>query len=244
MARAVSTILLLGMLGSAGWAMLLRQQLLESQDKQQLMASQLADKAAEVTQAFGENRRLAMAQAGALSELEDAQTRIRELETEVETVKDELAEIPVPAKKRTHGFNWHAENHEERIRDLKEKMQIKFDGNLLVAGEAKPAELDELKTFLAKKELPLDEEQEKSLAALYEAEPAAETQTITQTDDGNGFTIVMTEIGGTDDARNERIREGAKEILTPEQQSLLEAWHKRRGKREFRSTQSFQINTK
>jgi ribosomal protein L12E/L44/L45/RPP1/RPP2 len=232
----------------AGWGVTEHMQAKVLREKNQMLVDQLEDRKDEQELAFAENRRLAMAQAGAVSDLEDAQARIRTLESELEEAKEELTKAPTSHKQPgANGWDGIIRRSNlgglKHIEELKKEMQIKLNGNVVLGGGAdKKSELEDLKTLFAGKGVPLSEEQETSMKKLLHNHPV-EAQTITQSEDGNAFTIVMTQIGGTDEERDEQIREGAEKILGEKQQKLLHSWQKKRGKRKFHSTQSFEIHT-
>jgi hypothetical protein len=241
MSRALTTLFFLAALGLGAWVAMLKQQMTQIQDKQQSLQDQLSEKGEELTEAFAENRRLAMAQAGAVSELESAQARIRELEAEVEQVTQELKQAPSKKKTSDIAWNWGKGKHPKLA---VEDMKMMFDAKMLGADKKRDEvpEIDQLKKVFSKN--PLSKDQEAALRDLLDGEPDGNTQTVTQTDDGNGFTVVMTAVGGTDEGRDERIRKGAEEFLSEKQQSLLKSWQKKRGKRSFHSTKSFSFETK
>jgi hypothetical protein len=239
MARGISICMTLVALVLAGWAGKQNIEAKVYREKHQALVDQLETKTQELEQAFAENRRLTMAQAGAVSELETAQARIRELETEVETTKEELANAPAD-NPHAKALNWHKKHHEKALQGLAETIKIDVLGGIEINGnQLDEDEFGQLKDFFELKKQPLEEEQAEALAKLFDEEPG-NTQTITQEENGNGLSIVVA-IAGDDGQRDERIREKAAEILTPKQHKLLKIWQKMRGTQKFQSMQTFQF---
>ena len=84
MARGMCVALGLVALLAGGWGFTQRLQVKALSEKHQVLVDQLQSENEKLQAAFAENRRLTMAQAGAQTELEDAQTRIRDLQVDVE----------------------------------------------------------------------------------------------------------------------------------------------------------------
>lgn len=244
MARGMCVALGLVALLAGGWGFTQHLQVKALSEKHQVLVDNLESENEKLQAAFAENRRLTMAQAGAQTKLEDAQTRIRDLEAEVEQAKEELAATPVVDHDPKRHWVEHKKRHAKMMEKM-EAMQVRFDGNLFGVGNDEDAEeqFEKAKAFFELKQEPLSEEQAEQLKAVFAAEPG-NTQTITQTDDGNGITIVMSAVAGNDAERDERIGKEAAEILTPAQLKLLRIWQKMRGKKTFQRTQTFQFETK